>query len=77
MRLLNFDEYTLTRLLVEAKQHLFVSNDSDKFIIPLREKIPMSARHFVATNIETNENTVLQYNQIKRVSIDFTVFCLQ
>ncbi len=73
MALLSFNENSLDRLICNACHKLEVSDGTQLYQIPLTMFVPKTNKFFVAKSSNNQHDVVLNYQNIKKVIVDYSV----
>ncbi|MGE0077223.1 MAG: hypothetical protein AB7S48_05105 [Bacteroidales bacterium] len=73
MVLFSFNENSLSRLICNACFNLEVSDGEQSYHIPLNMFVPRSNKFFMAKSTDNHHDVVLNYKNIKKVIIDYSV----
>lgn len=73
MALFTFNETSLSRLICNACYKLEVSDGKQLYHVPLNMFVPKTEKSFIAKSPDNQIDVVLNYQNIKRVIIDYSV----
>lgn len=70
MRHFKFDEFSLSKIIFEARSKIEVTDGHSMFEVPLSITSGKSERHFIAIMKKYNKPVVLKYSSIRKIWID-------
>lgn len=73
MALFTFNETSLSRLICNACYTLEVSDGTQFYQVPLSMSVPRTEKSFIAKSSENQSDVVLNYQNIKKVIIDYAI----
>lgn len=73
MALFSFNENSLSRLICNACYKLEVSDGNQFYQVPLNMFVPRTEKSFIAKSADNQNDVVLNYQNIKKVIIDYSV----
>ncbi|MCB8964645.1 MAG: hypothetical protein H6536_06375 [Bacteroidales bacterium] len=73
MALFSFNENSLSRLICNACHKLEVSDGTQFYQVPLNMFVPKTKKSFIAKSADSKNDVVLNYQNIKKVIIDYSV----
>lgn len=73
MALFTFNETSLSRLICNACYKLEVSDGTQFYQVPLNMFVPRTEKSFVAKSSDNQSDVILNYQNIKKVIIDYAI----
>ena len=73
MALFTFNETSLNRLICNACYKLEVSDGKQFYQVPLNMFVPRTEKSFVAKSSDNQNDVILNYQNIKKVIIDYAI----
>lgn len=73
MALFTLNETSLSRLICNACHKLEVSDGKQFYLVPLNMFVPRTEKSFIAKSSDNQTDVILNYQNIKKVVIDYVV----